>query len=265
MTVANNGSTLVTGDNDTIPVNIVDNTSIAGDIFFSKVIGVTSTVAVEATIDTKVFTASSSHGIIAGDQLVIFNGIANRLYIGCVIIGGVTGDVITMDTPFNYSYPIGAIVVRSTRDMIVDGSGTPEIFEIAGPIDFDLHVNNINISLFTEGATDLNKFGDRAELLNGLVLRLVNHTNVNYFNVKTNGQLSHMGKDVYTLIATQGWGTNGLGVNIQYAGEGGHGAVIKLSQGDKLQLIVQDDLTITAGGQEILKFEASIGWHQEVK
>jgi len=264
MSKAHNGTTIVSGNNPdgTINVNVVDPTSKAGDIFFSQVVGVTSTLASEGTIDTKIFTASVGHGIVAGDQLVIYDDVADRLYIGCVIVGGVAGDVITMDTPFNYTYPIGSFIVRSSRDMVVDGSVTPQIFEVTAPIDIDLHVTSINISMFTGDVTGLDLFGDRPALLNGVVLRLQNHINVNYFNVKTNGGFSHIAKDVYTLIAAQGWGTNGIGLNIQYAGNDGHGAVITLAKGDKLQLIIQDDLTITGGGQGINTFEASISWHE---
>jgi hypothetical protein len=260
-----NGATIVDGPPDgLINVNVVDPTSKAGDIFFSKVVGVTSTIAVEGTIDTHDFTASVGHGIEPLDQLVIFDDVADRLYIGCVILGGVSGDVITMDTPFNYTYPAGAFVVRSTRDMKVSGTlASPQIFEVQAPIDVNLHVASINISMFTNNSANLDLFGDQVALTNGLVLRLVNHVNVNYFNVKTNGALAHIAKDVYQLGGAQGWSSEGMGLNIQYAGDSGHGAVIKLAKGDKLQLLIQDDLTTTAGGGGMVEFQASISWHED--
>jgi len=91
-------------------------------------------------------------------------------------------------------------------------------------------------------------------LTRGLVLRVSNGVNVNYFNVKTNGDLVNIMYDVKFYEAAK-QGVYGLGGRLTYAGSEKHGVTIRLTQGDTMDMIVQDDLTT------LLDFKAVATFH----
>tara|TARA_R110000744_G_scaffold129162_1_gene236507 strand:+ start:347 stop:1129 length:783 start_codon:yes stop_codon:yes gene_type:complete len=225
-----------------INVNVLDQNTRAFDANFSQVIGVPSTLTVLPAIDDWTITVSASHGIIVGDQLVVYDAAADRLYVGNVLV--VATNVITLDTPMNFAYPIAtSVVLRSTKEMNVDGSTTRQTFSISPPIKSRIDITRILIQMTTTNFPEMAEFGDiTGGIVGGVVLRSVNGINVNYFNVKTNGELVNLMHDVnYYEAAKQG--TNGLGGRLTYAGPSNHGVVIELGQDDSLEVIIQDDLS----------------------
>jgi hypothetical protein len=223
----------------------IDRHTLTGDVHFSQVISgsVTSSLTVATAIDDYSIEVSSGHGITNTDQLVMFSPITDRVYIGDVL--SVSTNTIELDTPINAAFPADTtFVARTTKEMNVDGSTNRQIFSIAPPTDVTIHITRIMFQLITTDPIALDKFGDIDDgLVRGLVLRSSNGINVNYWNVKTNGDLVGIMYDVTPYAGDKAFNVNGLGGRITYGGESKHGAVISLSLGDTLDAIVQDDMT----------------------
>lgn len=228
--------------NGGIPVNIQDQHSLTSDLYFSQVVGVTSSLTLQAIEHSYNITVTPGHGIITGDQLVMFDIIGDRLYIGNVL--NVLTNTILLDTPVNYNYSTNfSSVVRSTKDMNVDGSTNRQTFQISPPIGVEIDITRVMFQIITDDFPELDMFGDiSGGLVRGVVLRAVNGQTVNYFNVKTNGELVNLMYDVSFYEAAK-HGVNGLGGRLTYGGQSKHGVTIRLGQGDTLEAIVQDDLT----------------------
>lgn len=228
--------------NGAFAVNVQDQHSKTGDLFFSQVIGSPVTLASDATIDTYTLTMSGGHGILVGEQLVLYDAVSGRLYIGEALV--VVTNTITLDTPLNYSYPSAtSALVRSTKDLNVNGSVTRQTFSITPPVDIELDITRIIFQMETTNFPELDMFGDIAGgITRGVVFRVINGINVNYFNAKHNSDLAILMYDIKEYEAAK-HGTNGLGGRLTYAGQSKHGVTLRLAQGDSLEIIIQDDLT----------------------
>lgn len=228
--------------NGGMAVNIQDQHTKAFDVFFSQTISSTPTLALDAVINDYLIVCSVGHGILAGEQLVISDSVSNRVFIGDVL--GVSVNNISLDTPLNFSFPTATTsIVRSTKEMDVDGSVTRQTFAVYPPVDIDIDITRIMFKLISNDLPEMDMFGDIAGgLTRGVVLRSVNGENINYWNVKTNGELVNLMYDVKEFEAAK-HGVNGLGGRLTYAGPSKHGVTIRLGQGETLEAIIQDDLT----------------------
>jgi len=228
--------------NGAIPVNIQDQTSRAFDVYFSQIVGVTSTLVNTAVIDSFDIVVSTGHGITVGDQLVIYDAVADRLYVGGAL--SVTVDTVGLDTPLNFAFDsTSSIISRSTKEMDVDGSSTRQVFSVSPPIGIEIDVTRVMFKIITDDYPELDMFGDIVGgIVKGVVMRSVNGETVNYFNLKTNGEMVNLMYDVSFYEAAK-HGVNGLGGRLTYGGASKHGVTIRLGQGDALELIIQDDLT----------------------
>ena len=102
-------------------------------------------------------------------------------------------------------------------------------------------------------------FGDiGGGLLRGITIRRVDGTTQNILNAKTNGELKSIMFDYDPETVAQN-GQNGFTGRLTFAGQNKLGAVVRLGEGEDLQMIVQDDLTslvdfeIIAEGSEVVK------------
>jgi len=243
ITDAITGITAQVESNGALAVNIQDQHSRTGDIYFSQEIGVQSTLTAQPAIEDYDIDVSAAHGIIVGDQLVMYDSAADRLYIGNALV--VATNNITLDTPINYAYATATTVIaRSTKDMNVDGSVTRQIFSIAPPIDIELDITRVIFQMTCTDAVEFGKFGDiDGGLTRGIVFRVSNGINVNYFNAKLNDDLANLMYDVAFYEAAKVQGVNGLAGRLTYGGQSKHGVTIRLAEGDSLDVIIQDDLT----------------------
>jgi len=228
--------------NGAIPVNIQDQHSRTFDIFFSQVTGDPTALDSDASINEYSFDAVTGHGIIAGCQVVMYDDVSDRLYVADVLSAGV--NTIEIDTPLNFSYPsASSVIVCSSKELNVDGSTTRQTFAIAPPVDIDIDITRVMFQMTTEEFPELDMFGDiEGGILRGVIMRSVNGINVNYFNVKTNGELVNLMFDVSFYEAAK-HGSNGLGGRLTYGGQSKHGVTIRLGKDDTLEAIIQDDLT----------------------
>ena len=213
----------------------------------------TSTVA----IDDLTMTVDDATGFTVGKYVSIFSVADNRFYLGNVV--SASGNPVSLDTPIDFAYPSGSNVTAGTTNMAVDGSSTPMIFGLRNTIEAIGATADITRLIFTclaETPIDLSKFGDLAALVNGIVLRRVDGTYKNIFNVKTNQEIAGLMYDFNPQAATNpAQGQDGFVSRLTFAGQNKIGVTLRLSPGEDLQLIVQDDLETAQAAAQISSLE----------
>lgn len=176
--------------NGGMPVNIQDQTTALIIASFSKEAAAT-TIATGASIDDYTITVADSTGFLNGSYISIFSVPDNRFYLGNLI--SVSNNDLTLDTPLDFDYPIGAFVTSGSKNMNVNGSVTPVIFGVRNTeeqVGSEFDITRIIIHCHTDSAVDLSQFGDIVGgLTNGIVMRKVDGVYRNIFNAKTNGEL----------------------------------------------------------------------------
>lgn len=230
--------------NGAVPVNIQDQTSAMKDLYFVKSLGNQTTVKTLVTTDTYTVELDSATGFVDGTYIGIFcsNG---QSYFGTQI-GAPSGTTITLDTPFDFAYPVGCLVYNFTRDMNVDGSSTKQVFSVGpvgGAVEVQIDITRIHGIITDATAMDDGMFGGIAALTNGCVLRKNDGYFLNYGNFKTNGEI---GLYAGTPISYNEKGPGGIWsapFNWVFAGQGNRGVAIRLEPNETLEMIIQDDLT----------------------
>lgn len=179
--------------------------------------------------------------VIVGDYIVIKK--ETRAYQAQVL--SITGNVLTMDTPLDYAFSLDSIIESRTLDFNVDGSITPVVAELKPPPGVCIDINIITISMTDTVAMDDAKFGGRAALTRGLVVRQARNGSgyITLFNAKNNGQLAHRMRLEYSDRAPTG--VYGLRASKFINGQEGNGVVIRLdgNEGESLQVVIQDNLS----------------------
>ena len=228
--------------NGGVPVNIQDQTSAPVDIFFQQAkTGVISTVATETAEDDLTLELADASNFTVGDYLGMFRVAGSEFYFGEILSKNV--NQVTLDTPIDFAFPVGSVVIGSSRELNVDGSSTTQVYDVRGGGTEEIDITRIIIKMETSGVPDYSKFGDLTKLVKGIVLRRNNGTMNNIFNVKTNGELANLTFDLDVLQASNpAQGINGLVCRMTFAGQDKHGVAIRLALGDALELLIQDDL-----------------------
>lgn len=228
--------------NGGLAVNIQDQTSPALLIYANRV-HATTTLTLAAAIDDYTVVVASNTDLVVGNYIGIFNLSASRFYAGNILV--IAGTTITLDTPINFAYQIGDAFQAGTKEMNVDGSGTPVIFNLRADPDLGItaDVTRIIMHMTYSSAGDDGDFGDIAGgLLRGVVLRRVDGTYHNIFNVKNNGEIGELAYDKSYDDRAPG-GLFGLSSRLTFAGQSKIGVAIRLAPDDDLQIIIQDNLT----------------------
>ena len=104
-------------------------------------------------------------------------------------------------------------------------------------------VDVTRIMIYIQDATVMDdaKFGGLTSLLNGVVLRKNDGVITNIWNIKNNGSFGlHAYDTAYTDKAPAG--SYGFRARNTYAGQDKHGTTIRLAPGEKLEVLVQDNL-----------------------
>lgn len=237
----------VLNNDNSLDVNIQDQTTRALDLPFHQTLG-TTTLASDVSQDEYVITASNGHGISVGESIAIYDVAAEQGFGGPKALV-VDGDTITLDSPATADLAAAtSIVSRGTNEMAVNGAVTRQTFEITNPFITPEHITRILFMMELDSAPTLAKFGDLSALARGLVFRATNGEYVNYFNVKKNADFALLMYDL-TFFTAAGFGQDGLAGRYSFGGPEKHGVVIQLDQGQSLEMIVQDDLTDLASFQ----------------
>ena len=225
-----------------LDVILQDATTLALDLPFIKAQQFT-TLAVATVEDATTITVDNPTGYVDGNVVGLFSG-DGSFYFGKQL--SIAGSVVTLDTPIDGVFDIGASSLTAIDNMNVDGSATPQIFQIGGGNGGTggLTIDITRIMGYLQDATTMDDalFGGGNALTKGIVFRYNNTILNNFWNAKTNGELSLLSYDFsYTDKAPSG--SYGARFRNTYAGTDKHGVVIRLKPGDTLELIIQDDLT----------------------
>jgi hypothetical protein len=246
--VDSTGRELILESNGGAPVNVQDQATTPIDTYFAQSIS-DFTISVDTGASGKTaatlvyeFEATAGHGIVAGNEVILLDTASDKSLLADVI--SVATNTIEIDRPIDHDFKVASTLGRIvTTNMAVNGSTTPQIFSArAGtvPIDFTRFL----IKILGAGATamDDSRFGNITALNRGLVFRIVNTFQKTIFNFKTNGEIANYCFDIrYSDKAPAG--QHGFSSRITFGGQSKHGVVLRISDDDVLQWVVQDDLT----------------------
>lgn len=208
------------------------------------------TLLSDTIVGSRTITLEPGHGVVAGEVIELADPIAMKFMQSEVIVGGVSGDIITLDQPVNRVYTVvGAVVQASSKNLLVNGSITPQVFSVLPLPNQAGDMSRIILEMrgTNNGAMDFTTFGSASALVNGCVLRINNGdgTFTNLFNFKSNSDFIEQGLDHNFLEPKGGNTKTGFAARITWGGQEKHGSVIRLegSFGQALELVIQDDLT----------------------
>lgn len=209
------------------------------------------TLAASTVVGETTTMLDAGHGSSAGEFLHLIEGL--RIYQSRII--NVNVNVLTLDTPFDAVYTVGADAIRGMNNLGVDGSTAPVIFSLSPPEPIKWHVTGFSVRIVDNLELDDTKFGGIAALTNGVVMRSQRGGAMAILgNAKCNGDLK--------LLLSEGQYSDKAG-----AGKFGGfwsgfirdilGVVLELNgaTSDSVQVLVQDDLT------DLLTFEVVIQGH----
>lgn len=197
------------------------------------------------------------------DDVVVLTTPGN-IYFGLVLV--VAADLLTCDSLIPFAFPEGSVIQSFTRDLNVNGAVTPQRFSIfgSGAANVQLNITRLVMTALTTDPVDLSKFGDIVGgLLNGIMLQGVPAGPIppsNQWNVKTNADLDNLtGGDFKTAAATNpAQGQDGFTARYTYGNPDKHDTIPPINIGDRIDLIIQDNLTT------ILQLLMLYGGNQEI-
>ena len=251
--IETNTNTATSGAQDVV---IQDSVSPLYILKFSNIVAETTLTTVTAK-DDYIINVASATGFVVDQYLTIFSIADNRVYFSNIL--AINGTAITLDRPLDFEFPIGAGVTVGITNMNVDGSVTPQIFGIRNPVGGDItlsvDITRLMFKILTASAPDLSEFGDIAGgITRGVQIRRVDGTYQNIVNFKTNGDMKNIMYDI-AIQAASGNQQDGLTGRFTLSALG---AVVRIGEGEDLQIIIQDDLTslgsftIIAEGSEVV-------------
>lgn len=214
--------------------------------YFHHLTGVSSTLAVATVGDGTEYTIE----VEPGDGLLFTAGEA--LHIGSApreltlpVIVSIATDVLTLDRRLDYAHAIGATVEVTHLDLTseVGTLAAPISYKLIPPVDTIWDVTRLILSMAHGTSGDLGLFGNLPALTNGVVIRVyVSGQYGTFTNWKTNQDIKDDVFDVEFDSRSGGGGTAGTTVRGTFTKLG---AILELdgSEGDFLEILVQDDLT----------------------
>ena len=232
-----------------VDINIQDQTTDAVIIHFNKVSNST-TLSVAAEIDDGLnytITVVDDTGVVAGSMIILFHPASERFSTAHAL--STTNNVITLDRPIDFDYPIGTFVDIASVDLAVDGSSTRQVFGLRGTgappgVDISFDMTRIILVCTCENAVNMSTFGDIiGGLTNGLVLRTRNDRYHNIFNIKTNLDISNIMYDFDFFDSTKQEAVYGFKGRLTFAGTSKIGVAIRLPIGTDAEFLVQDNLS----------------------
>lgn len=194
----------------------------------------------------------SSAGFSVGDYVGCFQDSDNPAsYFG--EINSINGNVITMNLPTDKIFSTvnnSAVCFELSRDLNVDGSGDPIINYIDNEASIPIDITRIIISMRTTTLPDSSYFGDIVDGLdNGILFRKKNADSngefVDYWNIfdaKLNSDLGSLAYDISYSDADKKGEYNIL-VRLTFASQGKLGVALRVEEGERLEMLVQDDLS----------------------
>lgn len=209
------------------------------DLYMHEHIGSPITITSPTALDDTVLTVLAGHGAVAGNLVCIKE--SERFYQGEIL--SVTATTITLDTPLDYAFTVGAICTATSKELAVNGAVTTQVFHVRPNTGVKWDITRMIFFIEGTGAMDNGKFGDIAALTNGIVVRKKDGTYKNIFNIKSNGDFATRAYDI-TYDAKAPAGTTAVRVRRTFSGKDKNGVVIRLNGdvADDLEILVRDNL-----------------------
>ncbi len=219
------------------------NNCIVNNHTHALLIPVTTLAASITQFDTSINVASTI-GFSVGNQVLIAD--ASTIEQSLPTITAITGAVLTLDQPIDKAYAISGTTITHV-DTNMNGVGslaTPVIYQLQPHVSSVWHITRMNFSMIHSAAADDSKFGSLAALTNGVLFRsttALNNTQT-YANWKDNRDFI---SDMYDINYSSKAGGGKYGTSGRWSFAERTGAIIRLdgSQGDKIEVLVQDDLS----------------------
>lgn len=217
---------------------VQDQTTEPIDLYLCNEKGSTTPTAAIA-VDDKTVSVASVTGAVVGECINIREG--TRFFQS--LITDITALVITFASPADFAFTTDAEVCFGQWDVsTANGSVTPVIFEMRPPSGAAYDIYRLSISMEDNAVMYESTFGGITQLANGLVGRVKDGYYKNLFVVVNNGGFREYGfLTEYPSKVPSGsyafWGDKGY--------SDGNGVALRLdgSEGDSIQIIVQDNLT----------------------
>lgn len=227
-----------------LDVNVQDQHTDVVDLFLSNQVQ-QMVLASNAAIDEILVTVTSGVQPTVGNIVSLKEGSA--FYQAKILssVANLTDWDITLDTPLDFDFTVAAICEEGSINLAVNGSVTPVEFEISpSGLTLGLSWDIVRFlgSIVDATSMDDGKFGGISALNKGVYLRIENGATKNLLNVKTNGGWRLRAFDVeYADKAAAG--TYGFGFRKTYGGQSKSGVTLRITGGDRITMVVQDDLT----------------------
>jgi hypothetical protein len=214
-----------------------------------------TTTSAPAAQNATELTLTSVTGITTGQFFGLFDVTSKAFYFGTVLAAPV-GNVVQIDSPLCCAYPTGSIFQAVSKNINANGSVTPVTYSIAPQT--TIRALRVLGSMTTGSPPDYSTFGDIAGgITKGIVLRRNNGVVDNIWNVKKNADFAGLAYDLNIFRAANPQGVDGLAFRYTLNGEDKHGTSILIPPGDRLDLIVQDDLS------SLTSFEITVQGYEE--
>lgn len=231
--------------NGSVPVTIQDQTTPLVIVPLHQLKNAT-TLATDAVIDTYSVDVTDTTGFTDGSLIVISDVVNTQVYFGKQV-GAPVGNTINVDRPFDFTFVTGKYITSNNDDMSVDGSITTQSFGlrqgVEDGLDLTVDVVRVMIVIYTASTPTLSDFGDiTGGLTYGVTLRKRDGNRVNVFNMKDNGDFAGLAYDLQFLSAI-GQGQDGVHGRLTFGGQSKMGAVIRVTPGEDLEMIINDDLS----------------------
>ena len=230
--------------NGAINIHDADVHTIPINEYFSRYLGIESTLTVAASVGDTSVTVVNGGLFTVGDWIGNVTTPTESIY---KQITAISVNTLTLDGPLDNAYPIGKAINVFDIDMNAIGTLlTPVSFKFIPATGETWHIVRFLFSMTHGSAGDLGLFGNLPPLVNGAVLRGydgASGTFRTFMNIKTNSDTKNNMYDVDFNVRASGGGTYGT------TGRGsiklGTGAVPKLvgDNGDYFEILIQDDLS----------------------
>lgn len=230
-------------------VNIQDQTTRPAMLRLSLIDDLTPTLAEVPKVGAYTITLEAGHSVTANKSLSIIydeGGLEFLPHFYTPKVLSVAANVLTLDEPVPYPFPVNSICYTSTHNMNVDGSSTAKVYGITNVFSTAADITQVIFHITDATDMDDSLFGGMPALTRGIVFRkkLKDGHYENIFNVKSNGEfgeISGPADKAYDSKAPAG--VYGYTVKINFSGQENIGVAIRLNQGESIELVIQDDLT----------------------
>jgi hypothetical protein len=212
---------------------------------FHQETAIASTFATSVPRFSTSFDVVSAVGFLIGDVIQVENGTVEPHF---PTITNIVGNTITINRPLDRAYTTADGIRKVLINMAVLGSpASPQAFSITGEQSLALtHITRVIFEMTHSSAGDLGKFGNiDGGLANGVIVRVYKGAFDFYKTVtvwKTNADIKRDMYDVEFDSRAGGGGTYGTSGRVSFTKFGMVGEYDP-AQGDKLEVIIQDDLS----------------------